>query len=848
MSPPPPLAPPAAPEAVLERGQAIDRFVVLGLVGRGGMGEVYAAYDPDLDRKVAIKLLRTRGAEPENKTRLLREAQAIAKLQHPNVVVVYDVGTFADSVFMAMEFVEGRTVGGWLLAGQRTPREILGVYLAAGRGLAAAHAAGLVHRDFKPDNVMVTNDGQVRVMDFGLARHVTEQETVADERVPPPPSEDLDPQSTIQIGKPSSAPAQLVSSKYLSVKLTQTGAMLGTPAYMSPEQFTGRPTDARTDQFSFCVALYEALYGVRPFSGQTVAQLMTSVTSGAANAPPSKTRVPGWMRKVLLRGLATDPGRRFPSMTALLQALETDPTVRLRWAATAVGALALVLGAAVAAHREGRAAQALCGGGEARLAGVWEPSAVRSARKETIRRAFFASGARDTDTAFASTARLLNEYADRWASMYGEACAATHVRGEQSAEGLDLRMECLNERLGDLSALTDLFARADAGVVEHAVTSAGALARIDRCADVALLRAVVKPPANQATRARVEAERGQLSRLKALAFGGGCKEAAPLANQLLRDVRRTGYQPLLAETLATVSYEVDLCARTHSNLPMMEEAFAVALASHDDGVAAGVAAQIPATIADRAREPERARDWLAIGRAFVARIGGNAVVSADLDFAEAVILQYEGHGPESVAVAARACAAQERLRGKDHPFTLACRNTEAESLEAAGEHERALAAIAAVRDAFARVLGPSHPHVAMAWNNMGEILNSLHRYPESSVAFEHAIEVMTAAHEDAVLRAYPRTGIGLAYLGERRPLDAIEPLGLALEARTEAKAPPELLGETRFSMARALWARPGERGRALQLARLARADYAQTARSAAVAEIDAWLKAPAPGI
>src|SRR5882672_2236596 len=175
MAPAPPNAPSSPPpDGLVERGQVIGRFVLLGLVGRGGMGEVYAAYDPELDRKVAIKLLRARGDSEDGKTRLLREAQAIAKLQHPSVVVVYDVGTFGDSVFIAMEFVEGRTVNAWLQAGRRTRREIMDVYLAAGRGLAAAHAAGLVHRDFKPENVMVTNDGQVRVMDFGLARQVSE--------------------------------------------------------------------------------------------------------------------------------------------------------------------------------------------------------------------------------------------------------------------------------------------------------------------------------------------------------------------------------------------------------------------------------------------------------------------------------------------------------------------------------------------------------------------------------------------------------------------------------------------------------------------------------------------------
>src|SRR5436190_17828854 len=171
MPPPPDDAPQPKPaETALERGQSIDRFVVIGLVGRGGMGEVYAAYDPELDRKVAIMLLRARGDSTDGRARLLREAQATARLSHPNVVVVYDVGTFGESVFIAMEFVEGNTIGYWLEAAKRGWREVLDVYVSAGRGLVAAHAAGLVHRDFKPDNVMITKSGQVRVMDFGLAR------------------------------------------------------------------------------------------------------------------------------------------------------------------------------------------------------------------------------------------------------------------------------------------------------------------------------------------------------------------------------------------------------------------------------------------------------------------------------------------------------------------------------------------------------------------------------------------------------------------------------------------------------------------------------------------------------
>ena len=852
---PPSTSTAAPPETavLLERGQTIDRFVILGLVGRGGMGEVYAAYDPDLDRKVAIKLLRTRGDAADGKTRLLREAQAIAKLQHPNVVVVYDVGTFADSVFIAMEFVEGRTVSGWLHAGKRTRREILEVFLAAGRGLASAHAAGLVHRDFKPDNVMVTNDGQVRVMDFGLARHVSEQEAATSS--PPTPSADGDPgadvnpDQTMKIGVPHAVDVPAASGKYLSLKLTQTGAMLGTPAYMSPEQFAVQPTDARTNQFSFCVALFEALYGERPFDGDTFLTLMASVTTGAVRPPRPKSGVPTWMRRVLLRGLATNPDLRFTSMNALLTALQTDPRVRLRRTALALAAVALAgAGTAIVRHSD-RNQQALCLGGADRLAGVWEPSGVRSARKRAIEGAFAATGASYAGRAFSSASRLLDEYADRWVSMYGDACQATHVRGEQSAELLDLRMGCLNERLGDLRALTDVFASADTKVVENAVMAAGSLARIDRCADVALLRAVIEPPADQTARAQVDAARAQLSHLKALEQGGDCGKAQPLAPLLLRQVRQLGYQPLLAETLITVAAETEECATAYSNIDLAEEAFGAAIASRHDEAAADAAAQIPGMIADRARQLPRARDWLAIGRAAVARLGGDPAKSADLDFAEAVILQYEGRGTEAVTLARRACAAQEKLRGKDHPLTVVCRNTEAESLESAGQHEAALALITSVRDDFGRLLGPTHPYVAMAWNNMGEILNSLHRYPESATAFEQAIQMWTVARVDALHLSYARTGIGLARLGQHRPLEAIAPLELALAARTDAKSPHALLGETRFALARALWAQPAERNRARALARLAREDYQEVeSGSGLVTAIDDWLKAPAAKI
>ncbi len=859
MSAPSPTAPPApATGAILDRGQAIDRFVVLGLVGRGAMGEVYAAYDPELDRKVAIKLLRARGAA-DGKSRLLREAQAIAKLQHPNVVVVYDVGTHGEDVFIAMEFIEGRTVNGWLQAGRRAPREIVEVYVAAGRGLAAAHAAGLVHRDFKPDNVMVTSDGQVRVMDFGLARHVREGEPEAAASAPGPAAAAgaVDVDRTIDLGGTARAAespgASTASGGYLAMKLTQTGAMLGTPAYMAPEQFAGLRTDERTDQFSFCVALYEALYDQRPFAGDNVLALMTSVTTGAVRPPPAKAQVPGWIRRALLRGLAVAPENRYPSMTALLVALTTDPLVRVRrWTAALILAAAVVVPALALRHASSSRA-ALCRGGGDRLRGIWEVSGAPSDRKAAIHRAFVATGTSYAEAAFTSASRYLDDYAARWAALYADACEATHVRGEQSAEVLDLRMACLNERLTDLRALTDVFLTADPKVVENAVSGAGRLPRLDRCADLGLLRAVVPPP-DEAARARVEALRAQLAQLSAAWRAGRCGQTDGAARELLAEIRAVGYKPLLAEALASYGLDGDSCLPGPERARLLEEGFAVGLESRQDEAAARAAAVMPATLADRLRQTELARHWLTIARAQIARIGGSPTLSATVDGGESLILGVEGRGLEAAAAARRAREGQERALGPEHPYTIMCMNMEGLALQVAGEYDQALATLTAARDRTAQVLGPVHPYVGMMENNRGEVLNLMHRYGEARTTFARAVDVWTASGAEPMMLSYARTGLGLALLGQHLPLDAVAPLTAALEARVRDRAAPDLLGETRFALARALWAKRDLRGRAQELAHQARADYAAVAKAeggaapAALAQIDAWLAAPAASL
>ncbi len=320
-------APPPAADVTLARGTNVGRYVVVDLLGAGGIGRVYTAYDPELDRRVAIKLLKHPGgvADVEAERWLLREAQAMAQLSHTHVVPVYDVGTHAGQVFVAMKLVRGGTLRAWLRAEPRRWTQVRDVAVSAGEGLAAAHAAGLVHRDFKPANVLVDADDVAYVVDFGLARAVAG----------PPATDDADPITRH-------------GDRLLDADLTQTGAIVGTPAYMAPEQLRGEEVDARADQFAFCVTLYEALFSSRPFSGRTLRDLLAAIEAGPAHIDDARG-TPAWLRAALVRGLAVAPHDRFASMPELLHALTADRRSRRRqWLSLGAVAFVSAAGAGVA--------------------------------------------------------------------------------------------------------------------------------------------------------------------------------------------------------------------------------------------------------------------------------------------------------------------------------------------------------------------------------------------------------------------------------------------------------------------------------------------------------------------
>ncbi len=415
------------PVEALTRGEALGRYIVIERLGEGATGVVYAAYDPELDRKVALKILRRPDGdtgEGRRQARFVREAKAIAKLAHPNVVGIFDVGVDRDRVFLAMEYLVGGTLRDWMATQGRPWRDVVKMFVAVGKGLAAAHAEGLVHRDFKPDNVLLDRTGTPKVADFGLAR--LSGPSVEDS------SEEVSPQATPRT----------------DARVTRTGAMTGTPAYMAPEQFRGKATDGRTDQFAFCVALYEALYGRRPFAAETVFDLAEAVIRERVEPAPNNANVPSWIRRSLVRGLRAEAAERHATMEDLLAALEADPVARVRRVvAVSLAALVLVVTLAGLYRRSERRRVEF----ERRVASKMEDGRKAMAEAESIKRRLVDTSAR----AFAAFDGARREEAEAiWSDSRAVATtlAATVKRAQnvlEAALALDQTNENARAALGE---------------------------------------------------------------------------------------------------------------------------------------------------------------------------------------------------------------------------------------------------------------------------------------------------------------------------------------------------------------------------------------------------------------
>lgn len=830
--------PAAVTFAPLTRGTRVGRFLVLGLVGKGGMGEVYAAHDPELDRKVAIKLLRAASdgsgqTGGDARTRLIREAQAIAKVSHPNVVVVYEVGTFEGRVFIAMEFVEGHTLGYWLLAGNRTTAQILEAFGAAGRGLAAAHEKDLVHRDFKPDNAMVATNGHVRVMDFGLARIAIGRVSGSNPqaRTPPAPlaivkgggEDDFVSTRILRDETPPPASTATLNTERHVWNLTMEGTILGTPAYMSPEQFRGEMADARSDQFSFCVALYEALYGERPFSARSMAELTAQVIGGQFRPEPAGARAPASIRRALLRGLSPDPEARFPTMNALLQALGQEQT--------ASGTRRFAAGAA------------------ARLAGVWEApegeSASETDAQAEIRRAFLATGKPYAVATFDLVRKILDRFTRRWTDLYVEACEATHVLGEQSAETLDLRMEALGEALEDLRALCRQFQRSTPDMIENAANAANALGTLERCSDVNLLRAIVRPPENPQTRLVVEQLRVRLSEIRALARLGRVAEGLKLVVVLQDEARRIGYAPLLSEVLfvAGMMYfevsDIDMATRA------LEDAVWTAELCRHDEVAAEAAANLVFVAGDRQSRFDVAELWSRHAETVLDRMGGHELIRGWLFNNRGAMRAAQGRLRDAIRENHLAIVAKEKVLGPQDPDVALSIGNIAVFLDELGETREAAEYAERAVKIVQSALGLDHPKAATMLANHAEILNRMGRHLEAHEPAELALAVFERETDPRGLYVtYPLMALGTSLAGQGRCEEAVPHLERAVSIREGKEGLRMKLAESHFALGRALWGTGKEYPRAFDLVERARVEYLAATQTPAtvreLAEIERW--------
>ncbi|MEZ4383837.1 MAG: tetratricopeptide repeat protein [Nannocystaceae bacterium] len=853
-----------------EHPSELGRFLVLRQAGAGGMGVVYVAYDPELDRKVAVKLLHPNVSgsdrEANARVRLIREAKALARLSHPNVVSVYDVGTYRGRVFIAMEFIQGVSLSAWLFEERRAPAEVVARLVAAGRGLAAAHREGLVHGDFKPDNILVDEAGRVRVVDFGLASAPDEGSGSGEAR---------------RAALSDSLPIDL------SARITRSGAFAGTPAYLAPEQFDGAHRSARSDQFSFCVSLYEGLYGARPFAGEDVKALRHAIWCGPPPEPRERA-VPAWLRRIVLRGLSVDPAERFPDMDALLAALERDPSRRRRRIALGIAVAAAIVVAALAYRgyliRSLAERQGLCAGAQEELVGVWDP-----ARRRAAEAAFLATGLPYAVDAWERTAARLDARADAWVAMHGEACRATHLRGEQSAALLDLRMACLQRRLVETRSLVDVLADADAGVVENAAQAVERLGDLDACADAASLLSAQAPARSEAAQAAVAELRELLARARALEVTARLDAARALAEQAVGAAEAVGEGPLIAEALLVRGRILEGLGDPQATAAL-RDAFFAAEATRDDVLPARAALELMHSAVQRL-DLEGGEMWSRHLAALTERLGdarpsarrtleaehasvlGTLHVHAGrLDAAESAYRRALALSPadddadhrvagiynnlgnlhvrrgalaEAAVELERSAALYRELLGAKHPRVAIALNNLGELALRQGAFAEADAAYREAREILVAALGPRHPNVGVVENNLGDVAIERREHDAAIDHYERARAIFTATiGEGTPPLAYPLTGLAEAKLARGEVEGARALLEEALPLREGGS--PQDLAHTRFALARALVA--DDRGRAAELAAAARRGYAEAgpAFDRELQRVDRWVAAHPP--
>ncbi|HEY1549176.1 MAG TPA: serine/threonine-protein kinase [Kofleriaceae bacterium] len=726
---------------LLSPGTLVGRYRVVDLLGAGGMGVVYAAHDPELDRDVALKLLYpTVSPDGPDESRLRHESKLMAKLRHPNVATIHDLGAYRDQLFLVMELVNGETLRAWV--GRDVPwQKVIATFALAGTGLAAAHAAGIVHCDFKPDNVLVDATGRPLITDFGLA-HV-----VANSRA-----------SVRDLGDATAS----------SLITVDGGPVFGTPAYMAPQRFdAAHGADAQDDVFAFCVALYEVLYGHRPFAGTTIDELRAAIQTPPK--PPSESAVPAWLHAVLVRGLAADRSVRYRTMTELLAALQPTPRrARTRWlAAGLVGIVAI--GGAIG-WRSSRAPTAIAATCDARaeLTGAWdEPAKTRLA-------AAWSAAPRGAK-AWPRVLHALDGYADSWVRASDAECAQPPT----SPSVAEFQHRCLHELGVKLHAFSDELA--DVSTIATAERNVSRLPAIDECGGDAPIPPV---PTDPVTRIEVGLLRDELAGASVQVMTGKYAAVRAWTEAIAGRATIVGYKPLIAEVAYRRAQNMlyDPAVKADARMAAKRDAAALAEASGDNWLAAAAWLSLAFDVGEVGLDPVRGHEYLSYARAALERGGGNARIDAQiatqngrffwrehklddarrelghaLELSKADPTRYinaidalakvddaDGQYAKALAEDHQALELRQKLDGEISPQVAATyTNLGNESMQL-GHLDDALGYFKKADDTTQRVYGPEHEAVQSTAHGLGTVYLMLGKYDDAERELRRAVRVATA--------------------------------------------------------------------------------------------------------
>jgi eukaryotic-like serine/threonine-protein kinase len=776
------------PEDELAHGDFVGRYSVLSCLGRGGMGVVYKAYDPQLDRNVALKLLRRGRSSVTADLRLLREAQTLAKLKHPNVVAVYDAGLTNHGVFIAMELLAGKTVNEWIEQKTRSVAEILAVFRAAGRGLLAAHDAGFVHRDFKPSNVLVEDDGSVRVVDFGLAHLLDDPSSPGLRATGPQPS----PHRDRSTDEERSGPPHRSSREVFA---TEAGLVIGTPAFMAPEQIVGDRGDHRSEQFAFAMSLYVSLYDRSPLAGETYEERRENIVRGLRISERDLERsasgeyVPPRIRQAILRGLASGPSERFGSMAELLAQLEEPPK---RWRLAVVAAFTLLAGFGVGAMVFDEPSDSPCLRAAAALEGTWGP-----ADRAAVESAFAAA---DANGSLPRVTAQLDAYATAWVAMHTSSCRATFVTHQQSERLFDQRMRCLDRRRNRLRSVIDALVEAQTPeVLVDRTILPFKLPGLEACADLEAVAVEQPLPEDPAARDRIAALRERLDRADTCYDMRDFAQGLELTTAAVAAARDLDHPPVLAEALVSLGRMQNMGASADDAETALREAILVA-----------------ADVGDARTE---------------------AVAWIELLFSHVV------QGKAELGVAQQLAAQAAVARAHDAVMESWLLNNLGVVYSEHGDPERSRDYLRQALEAKQRTLGPGHVDVGGSWYNLGNSLVDYELYEPAREAFEHARTIFEATVGQVhPMFHYAKSGLCRVEQAQGHAAAAVKLCGEVLGYLEASHPSPTWLYRVGFTLAQAQW----DAGRLEQ----ARATAARARERASVADpltkelIDRWLADP----